>query len=458
MSKDSANQPIDISLLIDNGPFTFYQRIIVCIVAFAIILDGFDSQAMGYAIPILMDDWGLMREAFIPAVTASFIGMVIGSIICGILADRLGRKRLLMITLFICGGGTFLVGFSTDVTLVASFRFISGIGLGGALPICTTMVAEFTPARHRTLMVTAAIVCVPLGGMIAGVVSSFIFPHFGWRALFFIGGVLPIILVFIIRFTLPETPRFLARDKKNWHDLRQLLLKLSRPVSSTAAFLEEVETTKEAGGYKILFSKAMRRDTIAIWIAFFFCLIAGYSAFGWLPTMLKAEHIDLSSATLGLTVYNLGGVVGALSCAYIISYYGSRWPMIFCATGGFLSIFAMLFFDIADHIPWMIVLMLLHGLFVNAVQSTLYALCAYMYPTRMRARGASGAAAFGRLGAILSGLIGAPIITHNGSTGFILLLGISMVVVTITLAFIKNHIPSVKNMAGKTKIIGNIKN
>ena len=447
-STGSRNQT-DISEILDNGPFTPLQIFIVVIIALAIILDGFDSQLLAYAIPTMMKEWGYSsRSAFTFAVVASSVGMVFGSLIAGFLADKIGRRRLILITLTICGVSTMLVGTAGDVHHVMIFRFFAGLGIGGALPVCTTLSAEFTPVRYRTMVVTASIVCVPLGGMLAGFYSKLVLFQLGWQKTFFIGGFLPLVLLVFLIFTLPESPKYLARHKARWQELQKLLLKLKRPTDYNVEFVEKHETSSPLAktSFGALLSCGFARNTVAIWFAFFFCMSAVYSVFGWLPAILASHSIDAKIAGDGLTAYNIGGIIGSLICAWAITRFGSLKALGACAIGGGLSILALLMFNVNEHIAAMLVLLTIHGFFVNAVQSPLYALAAFLYPTQMRATGTATAAAFGRSGAILAGICGGLI---AGLTSYIWLLAFAMLGVLIALVCLKKHIPAVKDTKSK---------
>jgi AAHS family 4-hydroxybenzoate transporter-like MFS transporter len=324
------------------------------------------------------------------------------------------------------GAATCSIGFAPNAVTIAALRFAAGLGIGGALPSATTMTAEFTPARIRTLAVTATIVCYPFGGMIAGLFASVVLPTYGWRGLFWIGGTFPIALSALLYCTLPESPRFLARRVSRWPELCKLLSRMGRPTPGDTAFVDAAEQRAEQhAGFSSLFDAGRARDTIAIWAAFFMCLLAVYSAFSWLPTMLASEGMSPEIAGSGLTAYNLGGVFGALICAVAITRLGSRWPLAVCCVGAAASAY------------------LLQGVFVNAVQSTMYALCAYVYPTVVRATGTASALAFGRIGAILSSFVGAAVITAGGASAYLTLLGSAMAATLVALMTVRRHIPRV---------------
>ncbi|SDG36924.1 MFS transporter [Paraburkholderia phenazinium] len=437
---------VDIGHALDDGPYALLQRIAAVLAALSIVVDGFDSQLIGFAIPVLIKEWGITRNAFAPVVAAGLIGMGIGSAFAGLFADRFGRRWAVIGSVLVFGAATCAIGLAPNVATIAALRFVAGLGIGGALPTSTTITAEFTPARHRTFAVTATIVCVPLGGMVAGLFAGQVLPAYGWRGLFFAGGVLPLLLAVVLLATLPESPRFLARRPQRWPELVRLLARMGRAVPPDAAFTDVREQRAEQHiGFTALFRDGRARDTAAIWAAFFMCLLAVYSAFSWLPTMLTNEGLSVSLAGYGLSAYNLGGVIGALVCALAISRYGSRWPLLLCCAGGAVSAWIMLGVGATQHTALLIVGLGLHGLFVNAVQSTMYALCAFVYPTGVRATGTASALAFGRIGAILSAFAGALVITAAGASGYLLMLGAAMALVLLALAVVRRHIP------GRTK-------
>jgi len=433
---------IDVGQLLDDGPYTRFQITVVMLAALSIVMDGFDGQLIGFAIPLIIKEWGITRAAFAPAVAAGLVGMGIGSACAGLFADRFGRRWAVIASVFLFGAATCAIGLAPDILTIAALRFVAGLGIGGALPSSTTMTAEFTPLRRRTLAVTATIVCVPLGGMLAGLFASAVLPSHGWRSLFFMGGSLPLILGAVLLFTLPESPRFLVRRPQRWSELRHLLGRMSRPSGAAAVFSDQVEqSAEEHKGFTALFDRAFARDTLAIWCAFFMCLLTVYSAFSWLPTMLNSEGLDVGLASSGLTAYNLGGVFGALCCAVAITRFGSRWPLLICCVGASASALFLAQFSVKEHAMLVIGGFAVHGLFVNAVQSTMYALCAYVYPTAVRATGTASALAFGRLGAILSAFAGAAVITAGGASAYLVMLGSAMVLVLISLSVVRRHLP-----------------
>jgi AAHS family 4-hydroxybenzoate transporter-like MFS transporter len=292
------------------------------------------------------------------------------------------------------------------------------------------------------MAITATIVCVPLGGMLAGFFANFVIPEFGWRGLFWIGGLIPLAVAIALLVALPESPRFLAHHHARWLELIGLLGRMERHVPSGTSFVDREVEVGEDAGIKALFQQGRARDTIALWIACFACLLAVYSAFSWLPTMLSNEGLSPSVAGSGLTAYNLGGVVGALFCAAAVARYGSRWPLE-PLVRQVLSAFALIGVNPKESTNLLIFGVGIHGLFVTTVQCIIYSLCANVYPTNVRATGTAGTLAIGRLGAILSAFAGAAVITAGGASTYFTLLGVSMVVVLVALWTVKNQITPV---------------
>jgi AAHS family 4-hydroxybenzoate transporter-like MFS transporter len=437
----TATPTVDVAALIDRSPMGTYQKLILVVAALCVIVDGLDSQLIGFAVPLILKEWGHTREAFAPVLAAGLLGMAIGSACGGLIADRIGRRAAIIGSLWVFGVGTILVGFAPSLTAVAGLRFLAGLGIGGALPSVSTFTAEFTPARSRTLVVTSTIVCVPLGGMFAGLIASFVLPHLGWRPLFWIGGTAPLILGSVLLWVLPETPKFLARADRQ-DSLKRLLARMGFAVDAGVRYVEAADHHPGArGGVRRLFQDGLAIDTLLIWAAFFSCLLAVYGAFSWLPTALGAAGWSLGAATAGLTAYNIGGVIGAVACAAVIGRFGSRWPMLICCLGAMLSALALRFAGPEGPVAAMLLGVAVHGFCVNAVQSTMYALCAHLYPTVVRATGTAAALTIGRMGSILSAFGGAAVMSYGGVPGYLGMLATAMSVTFVALALLRRHIP-----------------
>ncbi len=448
----AASASYDVMHAIDEGKFTSLQKMMYVLAALALVLDGFDGQMIGFAIPAIMKEWGVSRSAFSVAVASGLVGMAIGSVLAGLIADRVGRKPVLIGSIFLFGASTFLIGHASGVNDITVIRFFAGLGIGAALPTATTLTAEFTPARFRTIAVTTAIVCYPLGGMLAGLFAGQILPVQGWRMFFFIGGAMPIAFAVVLIFLLSESPKYLARQSARWEELRALLARMAHEVAHVKEFTDGLVVSVRRGSIGEVFRDGRAWDSVWLWIAFFMTLLSIYSAFSWLPTMLTAEGLSPSLAGMGLTAYNFGGVIGAIVCALAITRFGSRKPMIIYSALSALTALGLNSVSVTSDTQTFLLGLGVHGLFTNALQCSLYALCAHLYPTLIRVTGTATALAFGRLGAILSAFAGAAMITAGGASAYLNLLGGSMIVTVLALTMIRNHIrPALRDQSAQAE-------
>ena len=232
---------IDVGSLLDEGPWSGYQKRLVLATALAIILDGFDNQLLGAAVPALMSEWSLPRQAFAPILTSGMAGMMLGGAFGGYIGDRLGRRVALLASVISFGVLTVLVSVADSVVMLGVLRFFAGLGLGGAMPNAAALSSEYVPRRHRPFAVTLTIVCIPLGGTLAGIVGAQILPRLGWRALFLVGGILPLVLAAVLLRVLPESPRYLVRHRERWVELAALLRRLGHDAHQDSAFVDGTE-------------------------------------------------------------------------------------------------------------------------------------------------------------------------------------------------------------------------
>jgi AAHS family 4-hydroxybenzoate transporter-like MFS transporter len=432
---------IDVGRILDEGRWSGYQKRVVVLTALSVVIDGIDSQLLGIAIPPMSRDWGIARSAFAPVLAAGFIGMMLGGALAGIVGDRLGRRFALICSVLIFGVMT--VGASTvnSIFALGVLRFFIGVGLQGASPNAAALVSEYVPLRHRAFAITATIVCIPLGAAVAGLIAIPVLPALGWRRLFVIGGLLSVGISIILMRFLPESPRYLTRHSARWPELARVLDRIGHRMTPDTRFVDLAEeSTARAPIRAILSSPA---DTLALWSAFFFCLLAVYSGFNWIPSMLTAAGLDPTVANTGITVYNLGGVVGAITGGLAIARFGSRRSMLTMCGGAIAGAVVMRSMTIASTSPTLPIIALLAviGGFINAAQVTMYALASHIYPSAVRATGVGTATSVGRLGAILSSYAGAWALGLGGSSSFFTLVAGAMLAVFVSLALIRRHIP-----------------
>jgi AAHS family 4-hydroxybenzoate transporter-like MFS transporter len=443
----SPESPINVGRLLDEGRWTGYQQRLVAMTALAIIFDGADNQLLGTAIPAIMRDWQLSRAAFAPVLALGMAGMMIGGAIAGLAGDRIGRKTALLASVFMFGVATAGLATVSSIHSLMIVRFLAGLGLGGAVPNAAALSAEFVPQRHRPLAVTLTIVCVPLGGTVAGLLALRVLPTLGWRALFLIGGAIPLITALILVRTLVESPRYLASRPTRWPELRRSLARMGQEVRTDARFAPPAGVA-ERGSLRALWIPEWRGDTVALWCAYFSCLLAVYLGFNWVPSMLTGAGLRPEIGSTGITAFNVGGVFGAVAGALTFPRAGSRATMLAMMGGAAISALAMSALHISSSTPIVSIMTLLTltGGFINAVQTTMFSLAAQIYPTTIRATGVGTAVSIGRSGALLSTYIGAWALDAGGPRAFFLVVGLAMIACGVALAAIRRHIPSVRQL------------
>jgi MFS transporter, AAHS family, 4-hydroxybenzoate transporter len=440
---------VDVAGLLDGASWSTYQKLLTVLAAIAVIFDGFDIQILGFAIPSLVREWHVSRAEFGPVLAIGLAGMALGGPVAGYYGDRFGRRVALIGCMILFGLATIATAFVHGFAGLAIFRLLTGMGTGGALPNVSTITAEFAPLRRRPTAVKLTLVCVPLGGMLGGLLAARVLPQFGWRGLYLIGGALPLLFSIVLWAALPESPRFLARHPASWPRLVGLLARMGHQVPVDAAFEDRAEP-KNVGraSLRALFSAGLARDTTGLWFAFFFCLGSIYLVFGWLPTMLTARGLEMATASSGLAVYNLGGVFGVVLWAVLVTVLGSRGPLLSGALACAGSAVALLLVPIQAQGSHTLVIACLgiNGLLANAVQTSMYALAAHVYPTSMRATGIAYSATIGRIGGLVSSLFGAYLI-QAGAGAYWEALAVSMVLAFAGLAWVRGHYKSVQRSA-----------
>lgn len=435
---------VDVGRLLDEGHWGGYQKWLIFLTALTIVFDGIDNQLLGVAIPAIMIEWSAPRAAFAPVVSLGYVGMMAGGALAGLAGDRFGRRRALLASMVVFGVMTAASAVAAGPGQLALLRMLAGAGLGGAIPNAAALAAEFVPRRYRPLAVTLTIVCVPLGATVAGLLGIRALPVAGWRLLFVIGGIVPVLAAFVLTYLLPESPRYLARHPERWAELRRTLTRMGHQTPEGATFVDPIEQTAARASIGTLFRPDFRVDTLALFGAFISCLLAVYLGFSWLTALLTNAGFDPATANIGITAFNLGGVVGALAGSMAISGFGSRVSMLTMTAGaaaGAIGLSVMRIDASQPVVPILVMLTLTGGL-INAVQTTMYALAAHVYPSAIRATGVGTAAGVGRVGAILSGYAGAWAIDYRGSLSYFALIAVAMGATFVSLALVSRHVPA----------------
>ena len=435
---------IDVGAVIDEGRWTGYQKLLIAGTALTIILDGVDNQLLGNALPTLMTEWSMPRSAFATVLAVGPFGMMVGGAVGGMLGDRIGRRSALLFSVLSFAVLTLAIATVDGLFTLGLLRFLSGVGLGGAMPNAAALASEYVPRRQRPFAVTLTIVCIPLGGTLAALLAGRVLPVYGWRGLFVIGGVIPIILALLLFKVLPESPRFLASRRDRWQELSALLRRIGHDVPADATFMDGAgETTpRSQASWSAIFAPALRLDTIGLMGAFFFCLMANYIGFLLIPAMLTGAGFPPIVGTNANAAFNFGGVAGAIFGALVIQRMGSRITMLGMSVLAIVSALVMAATPLElDATTRLIVLFAITGGLLNAVQTTMYALAAHVYPTDIRGTGVGAVVGFGRIGNTLASYAGNFALDAGGAPGYFSSWAVTMALVFGSLSLVRRHIP-----------------
>jgi AAHS family 4-hydroxybenzoate transporter-like MFS transporter len=437
---------VDVGAAIDEGRWTGYQKLLIFGTALTIILDGVDNQLLPLAVPTLIQEWGRPRGDFIGALSWGPFGMMIGGLLGGIIGDKFGRRTALLGSVVTFAVLTFAIAFANSIEVLGALRFLAGVGLGGAMPNAATLASEYVPRKQRPFAVTLTIVCIPLGGVVAGELAARIIPTYGWRALFFAGGVIPVVLAMVLWKVLPESPRYLAGRRTRWPELTRTMRRIGHDLPDDVEYVEAATAGMPKGkvGIGTLFGPQYLRDTLALSASFFFCLLANYLVILLLPTVLTSagNGFAVPEASRALRDSNFGGVAGAIFGAILIQRFGSRLTMLAMSAGAVVCAFVLAGAEISPQNGLFLMgMFILTGGLLNAVQTTMYALAAHVFPTEIRSTGVGFAVAVGRIGNVLAATVANEAFSRGGNAGYFGSWGVLMGVVFIALALVSRHVP-----------------
>jgi MFS transporter, AAHS family, 4-hydroxybenzoate transporter len=434
---------VNVDVVLDTARISSVSLIVALCAGAILVLDGLDIQVIGMAAPDLVQDFGIQSEALAPALAAALVGMAIGASLVGAMGDRWGRRPALLLSTFLFGAATLLAATSRNVTELAVWRLITGIGLGGALPTATALLAEFTSQRARSQAIGVALVGVPLGGILGASLAADLVPEHGWRAIFIVGGVLPMLAASLMYFVMPESPRFLATRAHRPAALATLLNKIEgrERYSSEHSFVLGADSgSGRHSGVRALFAPQLRWDTTLTSLAFLTNIFAVYAFFNWSPLVLTSMGFGFEQAVRSTLAFNIAGIVGSLVIAVTIARFGSRIPLSVSALTAALALVGLA--CLQSHDPSSLMAGIASaGATISAVQVGMYAVAANVFPTPCRSSGIGWALGAGRLGGILSAFAGGALLAIAGGRGFFGGVGAVMLLTLATILLLRRHVP-----------------
>ncbi len=383
-------------------------RWVVALCWVAVALDGFDLVVLGAVTPALLEyqAWGLTAPQIGVITSYGLVGMMIGALSIGTLADVIGRKACILISVVSFSVFTAALAFAPSPEVFGLFRFLAGLGLGGLIPTAATMVSEYARMRRGSSSITFMMTGYHVGGVLTALLAIPILPALGWRAMFVIGAVPALVLAPLMLRNLPESPSFLvAKGRRD--EAEELAARYG--IALEPEEIQEVQSEERVseggrfGAVKTLFSGGYVLATLAFWVASFMGLLLVYGLNQWLPTIMRDAGYALGAALAFLLVLNVGAVIGLLVAGPLADRYGSK---VTCA--GWFAFAAVFLFLLSVQMPLPLtyIAVLATGVFVFSAQVLLYAYVSKHYPTSGRGTALGWAAGIGRIGAICGPLLG----------------------------------------------------
>ncbi|MBN8832378.1 MAG: MFS transporter [Sphingomonadales bacterium] len=436
---------VNINDLLDSGRWSGFQKLILALMSLAYLTDGIANQSLGLAIPALMRDWGLPREAFASIAAVGLLGLTLGAVIGGMLGDRIGRRMMMILSTGLFGLMTMAQAWATNPTELLILRFLDGIAIGAMIPNGAAMISEFTPKRERALALAIGMTFIAVGAMVSGIIGAWIIEPHGWQGLFLVLGGLAVVSACMLLLLLPESPIYLANSGASQEQLQAIARRCGLPVHDrqiTANVPAAASTHRTP--IAVLFTADVASSTIFLWIAFFFCLLANYAMFSWVPAMLAGLGFALSYTGLGMTSLSFGGLVGGMGSGWLIKTFGSKGTVLTLAAGGVVMalVLGLLIRAQISSLGIILTMLAIIGFFTAGLLNGLYTFSAFIYPDHARGTGVGSAAAAGRVGAIASSYAGVAALSIGGASSYFLLISGALALSLLSVALIKKHIPA----------------
>ena len=406
--------------IIDQRPLSSFQVWTIVLCGVVLTLDGFDAQSIGFLAPSISQTLDIPLKVFGPIFSSSLFGLMIAAMAAGPIADRWGRKWPVISSTLLFAVFSILNAHAASFNQLLVFRFLTGLGLGGAMPNVVAIASEYSPRRLLPFFVAALFAGMPLGGFICGAASSLLIPTLGWRAVFYVGGILPLVVAALSVKNLPESVRFLSASGAGSDKIAGILSRIS-PEFANAPVPPAREKLREGVPVKYLFTEGRAGGTFLLWVPFFMNLLILYFVVSWLPALLRESGMSVTAGVTATALFSLGGIAGSLIEGPLMNLFGAYWLLVvefaLCAV-----LIASLGLITASFVLIATVTFLL-GFFVTGAQAGINVLAASFYPTAIRSTGLGWALGVGRVGSIVGPVIAGMMLSIGWRPHQILLAG-----------------------------------
>ena len=403
---------LDIRRFIDDRPVSRFQLLVAVMCGLIVFVDGFDAQAMGFVAPALTAAMKISRGVLGSVISSGLVGMMAGALVSGPLADRVGRKPVLIACALIFGAGSLVTATAQSLESLMLFRAITGLGMGGAMPNAIALTSEYMPRRRRAGAVTMMICGFSLGAAVGGLVAASIIPRFGWQSVFVVGGIIPIAIALASVWWLPESIRFLVVRGGNDSRARAYLSRIARS-ESVAGPLSSGHDEQSKGAFIVseLFTNGRAVTTTLIWVIYFMNLLNLYFLNSWLPTIISDAGIRIETAIRLTSLFQIGGIAGAIVLGRLLDRSFSFWILAACYAWAATFVYAI---GHTGGSVWLLaVTITCAGIGIIGGQNASHALSSEFYPTRIRSTGVGWALGIGRIGSIVGPMVGGLLLTQN---------------------------------------------
>lgn len=435
----SAVPIIDVQKFINSRPVSRFQQLVIALCFGVVAIDGFDTTAIGFIAPAIRAQWNLGPSQLAPLFGAGLFGLMLGAFLFGPIADRIGRRPTLIATTLFFGVATIASAFANSIETLIAARFLTGVGLGGAMPIAIALTGEFSPESRRSSLVTLMFSGFLAGSATSGLVASLMVVTYGWQGFLIVTGLLPLLLTVALWAKLPESVRFQALQDVEPDEIASTLKRISPETDLQSARFYAIPRPR-GSSVKQLFSNGLMLGTLMLWVTFFMSLLIFYLLSSWLPILITSAGFSLKSASLMSTTLAVGGTLGAVAVGRLMDIFNPHWAL--ASFYGLTAIFVVLL-GCSTAMPWLLVLATFGaGFGGGGAQVGLNALATAQYETAYRATGVSWANAVGRFGSVLGSMVGGLLMSMGWELATVFAVASIPALVAAAALIVKSHFMS----------------